>query len=571
MTTDERPWLKFYDGVPADVDVPDLTMYEWLAATAKAEAAREAVAFLGTSWTFTRLMREVDLCAAALTAMGVQAGDSVLVSLPNIPNVVVLFYAINKIGARAVMTHPLSSPDELRHYARETSAKWAVGVDMFYDKLRPLLDDTSIGKLVVAHVPDYLRAVMRVGFKVTKGRAIKAVPKDDPNVIGWSGFMGAAGAPAPYVRRIEPGDGAAVLFSGGTTSMPKGIELSSRAFNTLAASMIAIARLEPGNSVLAIMPAFHGFGLGLCIHTCLVGGAASILVPEVGTKPYLNALIKNKPSYIAGVPTLFQALLQMDDFVKVDLSFLRGAYSGGDSLTPDLKQRFDAALTAQGARVELEEGYGLTESVTGCVLSPMGHYRTGSIGVPIPGARAMIVKPGTTEPLPPGAEGEICVRTGALMNCYVNDPEGTAETLVTHPDGNVWLHTGDLGSMDEDGYLFFLGRIKRIIKVSGVSVYPAQVEQLLESHPKVKTACVIGIPDEYQMASVKAFIVPEAGVTADDALADELKAFAREHLMKWSAPRHFEFRSSLPTTKVGKIAYTELEKEEAAKAAAAMA
>ena len=560
-----RPWVKYYGDVPADVVVPDKTMYEWLAETADRQRGRPAVSFLGMSLTFDQLLADIERCAAAFTALGVGAHDSVMVSLPNIPNVVVVVFALNRIGARAVMTHPLSSPDELRHYVHETGSRWVVGVDMFYDKLASLMGEAGVEKLIVTHIPDYLGTLMRLGFKVTKGRAIKAVPKGTPGVISWSDFMRMGAAPTPYVRPLEPGDPAAVLFSGGTTSLPKGIELSSRAFNALAAAMIAITHLEPGNSVLAIMPAFHGFGLGLCIHTTLVAGAISILVPEVGPKSYIAALVKQKPSYIAGVPTLFQALLRMPEFARVDVSQLRGAFSGGDTLLPELKHRFDAALAAQGAHVELEEGYGLTECVTGCALSPVGFYRTGSVGVPMPGVDMCVVKPGTIDVLPPDVEGELCVTGETLMNGYVNDPAATAETLRRHDDGQVWLHTGDLGRMDADGYIFFMGRIKRIIKVSGVSVYPAQVEQLLESHPAVRSACVIGIPDEYQVSSVKAFIVPEKGAIAGDELAGELKAFCKEHLMKWAVPRRIEFRDQLPMTKVGKIAYTELEKEETGK------
>ena len=565
--TTDRPWLKYYGDTPADITVPDMTMYEWFADTAKHEGDRRAVLFLGTKLTFTQVLAAVNRCAVALEAQGIKAGDSVLVSLPNIPNVVIVFLALNRVGARAVMTHPLSSEDELRNYATETNARMAIGVDMFYDTLRPVVEGTGMDKLIVCHVPDYLSPVMKVGFKVTKGRAIKAVAYDD-KAMAWDDFMKSAITPAPYVRRIEPKAGAVVLFSGGTTAFPKGIELSSWAFNALAESMITLKDLRPDDSVLAIMPAFHGFGLGLCIYTCLVAGAASVLVPEVGTKSYIDALVKYKPTYIAGVPTLFRSLMNAPKFKKVDFSGLRGAFSGGDSLIPELKRQFDDALAAQGGAVEVEEGYGLTECVTGCALSPPGFYRPGSIGIPIPSVRICVVKPDTIEELPPGTEGEFAVLTEQTMNGYINDPEATAQTLRTHADGQVWLHTGDLGTMDEDGYLYFLGRIKRIIKVSGISVYPAQVEQILETHPKVKTACVIGIPDDYQVSSVKAFIIPADGVVADEALAQDVKAFAKQHLLKWAAPRHIEFRSQLPMTKVGKVAYTDLEKEEAAKAAA---
>ncbi|MCL2464616.1 MAG: AMP-binding protein [Micrococcales bacterium] len=564
--TSERPWLKYYNGIAPDIDIPDVTMYEWLREIAGKYPDGRAVAFLGASMSFASLLADVDRCASALTAIGVGPGDSVLVCLPNIPDVIVLFYAINRVGARAVMTHPLSSTDELKHFATETNSRWAFGIDMFAERLLPLMDLDAIEKVVLTSIPDYLGAVMTVGYKLTKGRGVKPI-EPSPKVMRWAAFMNLATAPAEYVRRQSPTDGSVVLFSGGTTSLPKGIELSSRAFNGLAVSMIALIGIEPGDSVLAIMPAFHGFGLGLCIHTCLMAASTSLLVPEVGTKSYVEALIKQKPKYIAGVPTLFQALMQMDDFKKVDFSGLRGAYAGGDTLTPDLKRRFDEALRSHGGNVELEEGYGLTECVTGCVISPTGHYRTGSIGVPMPGTLAMIVKPDTTEELPPDTEGEICIQSDMLMNRYIGDEEATAATLRRHDDGLVWLHTGDLGKMDADGYLYFAGRIKRIVKVSGVSVYPAQVEQLLENHPAIKEVCVIGVPDDYQMSSVKAFVVLMPGYEASDELVAELRAYGKQHLMKWSVPRKFEFRDELPHTKVGKVAYTVLEEEEAAKVA----
>jgi len=240
---------------------------------------------------------------------------------------------------------------------------------------------------------------------------------------------------------------------------------------------------------------------------------------------------------------------------------LQGAYSGGDSLTSDLKARFDTALAAQGSRVELTEGYGLTECVTACTVSPPHAYRENSIGIPIPGMRVKVADSAGVE-LPYGTEGEICVTGPTLMNGYLNEPTATADTLRVHDDGRTWLHTGDIGTMDADGYLYFKGRTKRIIKVSGVSVYPAQVEQVLEAHPRVQRACVIGTPDEYQMSSVKAFVVPAGDAKGDQVLRDQLLVHCRKHLMKWAVPRSIEFRTSLPTTLVGKIAYTQLEKEE---------
>jgi long-chain acyl-CoA synthetase len=390
-------------------------------------------------------------------------------------------------------------------------------------------------------------------------------------VISWKDFQ-AQGASAletlgreVYRRPLEPDDGCVILFSGGTTDLPKGIELTSANFNNLAVSMQLITGIAPHDSVLAILPVFHGFGLGLCIHTAMCSGAYFVLVPEFSADNYINNLIKYQPSFIAGVPTLFQALLGNPKFKKVPFETLKGAYSGGDMLSPDLKRRFDEAITAQGSRVELMEGYGLTECVTACAVSPRGAYRDESMGIPIPGMSVKIVDSTTGEELEYGGEGEICVTGPTLMLGYLKDEEATAATLRQHSDGLTWLHTGDIGTMDSDGFIYFMGRMKRLIKVSGVSVYPLQVEQVLESHPLVNRACVIGLPDEYQMSSLKAFVLLADGTSGSDAIAAELVDYCKKNLIKWAVPRHIDFRSELPTTRVGKIAYTELEHEELTK------
>jgi long-chain acyl-CoA synthetase len=553
--------------MPADINVPQINLYEMFAASAAKHPDNNAIAFMGTVITYRQLLAEIDNCAAAFAALGAQAGDSATLVLPNIPNTPILFYALNKLGVRTALAHPLSSAPELAHYLEVTGSKWAVTVDMFYEKFREAVGGSDVEKLIITHIPDYLSPLLKAGFKVTKGRKIAAVPKTDELVIAWKDFL--AGAPkvaataVPYRRPQRPEDGAVVLFSGGTTALPKGIELSSFAFNALYESVHLMTGLSETDSVLTIMPLFHGFGLGLCIHTTLSTGALSILVPEVNAKSYIDNLLKYHPTFIPGVPTLFESLLRHPGLDKVRFDNLVGAYSGGDSLTADLKRRFDARIKAQGSQVELLEGYGLTETVTVCVLSPQHNYRDNSMGIPQPGMLVKIVAPDTSDELPYGETGEICVTGPTLMNRYLGDPEATANTLRTHPDTLVWCHTGDIGSMDSDGYLYFINRLKRIIKVSGVAVYPMQVEQVLEDHPLVDRACVIGVPDDYQMARVRAYVIPAAGVVADEAAKELLLTHCQQQLNRWSTPRELQFRDDLPRTLVGKIDYRALEREAA--------
>ena len=552
----EKPWLKFYGDIPEFVDIPELTMYEILRETALQYPNKTVLQYLGAKMSYKKYLSMIDRCAGSLTAYGIKEGDSVILSMPNIPNTLMLFYALNKIGARIVMTHPLYSSSELAHILKETDSVWCVTVDMFYDRFKDILRPDQ--KLLITKISDFLPPSKKTLFKITKGMRSK-IPADS-RVIYWKDFLKkSTGEAAPYKRLIDPRDGAVVLFSGGTTDMPKGILLSSYDFNALSKIMGPFAKFGKDDSVIAILPVFHGFGLGLCVHTIACAGGTFILEPKFGTKIYINSLRKYKPTFMAGVPTLFEAMLRDKNFKKVRFDRMKAIYSGGDSLSGELKKRFDAQLKAQGGTIELAEGYGLTETVTGCVLTPPGLYRKDAIGIPMPNMLIKIVDMETKAPLPYGEIGEICIAGPTLMIEYINSPEDTEKAVRADENGTRWLYTGDIGYMDEDGYLYFKSRAKRMLKVSGVNVYPMQIEQILEAHELVFRACVVGVPDDYQMTSVKAYIVLEDPALATDETKQILLKYCRRHLIKWSVPRAIEFCDELPTTLVGKVEYSKLE------------
>ena len=564
----KTPWLAFAGYPEEGLPIFEGSMVGLLDEAVKRHPGLPALHFLGKEFTYASLLREINLCARALQSHGIQPGDAVLVSLPNVPNAIILLYALNRIGARACFSHPLSSAAEQEYYAKETGSRVAITLDLFFGRFNGLLENGTLNSLIIARISDYLPPLTKTMYNVTRGRKNKQPPLQD-TIRSWKDFI-AAGRTAPDTPwpEVSPEYGCVVLFSGGTTQLPKGIMLSSRNFNALASGAGYITHLTPGDNVLAILPVFHGFGLGLCIHTCLCGGVSPILIPEFSTKNYINCLLKHKPAYIAGVPTLFEALLRDPNFAKARFENLKGAYCGGDSLYPTLKHRFDEKITAQGSTVVLKEGYGLTETVTACMISP-DRYKEGSMGIPLPHMLGKVVEPDTEKELPYGTEGEICVAGPLIMQGYLNAPEDTEKALRRHADGQLWLHTGDLGTMDDEGYFYFKNRIKRIVKVSGISVYPAQVEQVLETHPLVSRACVIGVPDDYQMTSLKAFVMlkaeSEIGKVDEAAVQADLTEHCKKQLIKWSVPRAIEIREKLPTTLVGKVAYTELEKEEAAR------
>ncbi|MCL2227964.1 MAG: AMP-binding protein, partial [Oscillospiraceae bacterium] len=321
----------------------------------------------------------------------------------------------------------------------------------------------------------------------------------------------------------------------------------------------------PGYKMLAILPIFHGFGLGVCIHTALITGATTLLIPQFSLKTYAKLLQKYKPHYIAGVPTLYEALLRMPNIEKLDMSQMEGIFCGGDTLTVELKSKVDAFLKARGSKEQIREGYGMTESVSANCLTPRNFHKVGSIGIPYPDMYIKIINPGTQERLPYGEEGEIAISGPTVMKGYDNNEEETAQTLQTHEDGRTWLHTGDLGMMDEEGFLYFRQRIKRLIISSGFNVYPSQVENVIEQHESVQISCVIAVPDDFHMQKIKAFIVLREGQEPTEQTKASIIEHCKKNITKYAMPREFEYRKELPKTLIGKVAYLELEKEEQAK------
>jgi len=563
------PWLRFYGNTPHTLDYPQKTMFQMIQTAAARYPNNIAYEFMGKKTTFAEFVRRVEQTAAALLGLGIGKGDRVTICMPNSPQGVDCFYALNRIGAVSNMIHPLSAPGEILFYLNFSHSKAILTIDQFYPKIASIQKDfAQPTKILITRIQEEMPAPLAAGYALTKGRKVPPLPRSGDYLL-WRDVL-AAGK-----RRRDPlppdsgraTDGAVILYSGGTTGTTKGILLSNLNFNALGLQTIAASGYAPiaGFKMLSVMPLFHGFGLGIGIHTALIGGATCILVPQFSVKIYAKLLVKKKPSLIPGVPTLFEALLRADKLDKADLSFLKGMFSGGDSLSIELKKKVDTFLTDHGATIQIREGYGTTECVTASCLTPKDYYRTGSIGVPFPDTYYKIVKPGTTDELPPNTDGEICISGPTVMIGYVDNPEETASTLRRHEEGRVWLHTGDLGYMDDDGFVYFRQRIKRMIVTSGYNVYPSQLENIIDGHPKVLLSCVIGVKDPYKMQKVKAFVVLRPDVEATDEVKAEILEYCRERIAKYAMPYDIEFRTELPKTLVGKVAYRVLEEEEQGK------
>lgn len=563
----KTPWTEFVGDVPLHLEYFDGTMYEAVEKAAKEFPHKIALDFMGRSITYSKMLENIEKCAKSLKTLGVREGDCVTIALPNCPQGIYMFYAVNLIGAIANMIHPLAAEKEIEFYVNESHSTVAVTLDQFYGKFEQVRSNTNLENIIIASVKDELSEPVKAGYMITEGYKIQPIPYDAP-VVMWKKFL-KLGRFCSYNYKVKrtADDNAVILYSGGTTGVTKGVLLSNKNFNSAAEQIIASnSMFRPGDKMLAALPLFHGFGLGVCVHSMLTHGGRCVLVPRFTASTYAKLITQYKCNYIAGVPTLFDAIVNLPSMKRANLSSLKGVFSGGDNLSVELKKKIDRFLEDHGCAVHVREGYGAAECVTACCLTPPHMHKEGSIGVPFPDTYFKIVKPGTDEELSYGETGEILISGPSVMNGYLNHPDETEKALRTHDDGLTWLYTGDLGMMDEDGFIFFKGRAKRMIISSGYNIYPAQIENILDGHDYVQRSCVIGVPDEHKMQKIKAFVVLNAGITANQQAKDELLAYCRKRIAKYSMPYDIEFRDELPLTGIGKVAYRELENEEASKA-----
>ena len=562
----KAPWREQLGEVPFTLDYFDGSMFEAVEKIAEKYPNNVAFDFMGRSTTYKTLVKEVESCAKALRTIGVREGDKVTIAMPNCPQAIQTFYAVNLIGGICNMIHPLSAENEIEFYLNESESVTAITLDQFYNKFENIRHNTKVVNIVIASIKDELSKPVKAGYMLTEGRKIQKIPDDAP-VIRWNEFL-RMGKHCFYNYKVKRtgSDPAVILYSGGTTGTTKGILLSNRNFNALGQQVIAANPMfRVGDKMLAAMPLFHGFGLGVCIHTMLSQGGRCILIPRFTAETYAKQITKYRCNFIAGVPTLYEALLRLPSMDKADLSSLKGVFSGGDSLSVELKKKFDKFLYDHNAKIQIREGFGLTECVTASCLTPPHMAKVGSIGLPFPDTYYKIVEPGTDKELPYGEEGEILIAGPTVMMEYIKHPEETARTLRHHADGLTWMYTGDLGMMDEEGFIYFRGRAKRMIISSGYNIYPGQLENILDANEFVHMSCVIGVPDPYKMQKVKAFVMLKPGVPESPETKEAILAYCRKNIAKYAMPYDIEFRRELPKTLVGKVAYRVLEEEEEAK------
>ena len=544
-------------------DIPDVSMYGMLRISSDSHPEAIAYEYFGTRVTYGDLMEKIRKVSAYYYQEGVRRGDIVTILMANTPEAVVSIYALNRIGAVANIVHPLSAQDEIKHYLNSSESKFLLCMDLCLPKIKAIIDETYLVKVIVASAGISMPLPLKVAYSL-KNKNKKGLPSDDDRYISWNDFTHKKNMNVTeYLPTGEENNRVAIiLHSGGTTGTPKDIMLSNRNFNAFGLqAVITLSDVSVGDKILAILPIFHGFGLGVCVHVCFCFGACSVLIPSFDAKKFGSILKKYRPTMLFGVPTLYEALIKSDGVNKLDFSFLKYAVSGGDTLPKPLEDEVNEFLSAHNSDVRICEGYGMTEGLAALSLSVNDGYKTGTIGKPLIGNKMCVVEPGTTNVLPPDTDGELCVCGPTVMQGYRNNDIETANTLRLHGDGNIWLHTGDMASIDECGFVTYKLRIKRLIITSGYNVYPTQIEKVIEELPEVTKCAVVSMPHQYKKEVAKAYIILAKGYSADTFTEDKIKQHCIKKLSRHSVPYCLQFVKELPKTPYGKVDFMKLQKD----------
>lgn len=573
LNKDDYPWYDFYGKVPHHLEYPKGSMVDVLMDTVLKYPELDAIEYFNNKYTYKEVMDKVIECAKSLKTIGVKEGDVVSICMPNTPEALFMFYAVNMVGAVSNMIHPLSSEKEIEFFLNKTKSKFIMTIDIDYKKVINIINNTSVNKVIVSSAGYSLKGLKKTMYSIFNTDVTKAIKKikqvflkafQNRDVMSYKKFIQKGhNYYEDYTVPRKDSDLAVILYSGGTSGTPKGIMLSNLSFNALAYQAHEMCDpAKEGDSILCIMPIFHGFGLGVCIHTCLHIGMKCILVPTFKAKNLGELIRKTKPNFLVGVPTLFEALYNNNNLKEGDFSSINCIVSGGDIMDEENLVKYNDMFKKYGSNAKIRVGYGLTEACAATCLTPTDMHKSGSIGIPFPDMVYKIVEIGTTKETKPMEDGEICISGPTVMMGYLDDEKETNDALKVHKDGKLWLHTGDIGCIDKDGFVYFKSRLKRIIISSGYNIYPSYIEGIINKHEYVSTSTVVAVPDKYRGQIAKAFVVLKKEVKLDENVEKEIKDYCKKYIAKYAMPRIFEFRKELPKTLVGKIAYTVLEEEE---------
>ena len=554
----ERAKYNYIDKLPKDIKYPEGGLYDVVYESSCKWPHNVALQYFDTEITYKELIKKINKVAAALKAIGAEPGDKITICMPNTPEAIYMFYAINEIGAVANMVHPLSSEKEIEDYVSQTHSKIILVIDISYPKVEAIVKNTELEHVIVVSPTRSMALIVRAIYKLTKGR--KNHLKKSQHLITWDKFLNKA---SKYIgnphARVNAKDEAVIMYSGGTTGKPKGIILTNLNFNAqaLGAKYLVPELFRTEYSFMAFLPNFHAFGLGCCIHMPLYNGARSFLIPQFNPKKFKSYITKYKVNVLVGVPTVFDYLTKLK-FKKDELKTVKYVVSGGDMISMANKEKINDFLHAHGSRALIENGYGLTEASGGFIFSPMRVAEDpDGIGYPLPDNDVIIMDLKSHQPAELGKDGEILVRGMCVMKGYLNKPAETKAAFIT-VGGKKYLRTGDIGYLDETGLVHFRSRLKRMIISNGYNIYPANIEDITMKCDKLTACAAVGREDKLRGQKIVVFVVPAKGAS-ERAIKKDLAAIYKKHLAKYEIPREIRFLSELPKTKLAKVDFKALE------------
>lgn len=530
------------------------TLYGALHDTYVKHPEYDALLFMDRYLTYEELIKKTDMLAAGFYSLGIKKDSVVTLALPNVFEAIFALYALNGLGVVCHLVHPLTPVIQMEKFMKQTESKHLIIMDTFFNHYSSLLKDTE-KKFILVNPVNEFGLIKKLGYKLINASKLSKI-KYNQSVLKISNLYIEEKIELPKINAKKT---AFLLHSGGTSGEPKTIELSNYAINFLASKTPYIMGIDDfmDKHMLAVLPMFHGFGLCMGIHAMLAFGGVDTLMPKFDSAKAVKLIKENQCNFIIGVPSLFESLLRDPGFESPSIKYILQTYVGGDYVSQDLKNRFNKVMEYYYSDARLLEGYGLTEVVTVSCVNTLDYNSEGTVGKPLPDIKMAILNPKTNEFLGANQSGEIAVSGPTMMNGYLNDKAATAETII-EIENEKWVKTGDLGFIDDDGYVHFKQRVKRIIKVSGMPILPAEIEGLVMEYPEVKEVAAIGVPDEFKGFRIKLFISwnnPSKTISLD-----EIQKKIKENLSTYAVPKEIVVLESLPKTIIGKINILELEK-----------
>lgn len=568
----DKPWLKYYNEEQIKTVMPQKTCYEYLHECNEKYLGRTALSYFGRKITFEELFLNIDSVAAALKAAGVKENDIITISLPNIPEAAYLFYACSKIGAVANMVDPRTSDKGIESYIEEASSKFVIIIDAYYYKVKSLIDEGIVNRIVAVSPAESLPFGLNLGYKAKSFfDAVKDSSKKinfDESTIKWSEFMKKGKeytgiVDAEYVQNRP----LVIEHTGGTTGKPKGVLLSNENINSVALqSVLTGIDMQREHNWLDIMPTFIAYGVGMGLHLPLTIGMETILIPQFDPKKFDDLLVKHKPIHMVGVPSYWQTIIDSKKLANADLSYIIAPTVGGDAMKKSLEEDANEFLANHNCTSKITKGYGMTEVTGGVAGTVDENNEIGSVGIPFVKTVISVFNPVTGEECRYNETGEICMTGPNTMLGYLDNEEATNAILRQHEDGKIWVHSGDIGYMTENGNIFIVDRMKRmIIRYDGFKVFPSIIEDVICSHEAVETCSVVGIDDvnHGQGKLPKAHIVLKEQYEGEyEIILNEIEALCITNLQEYAQPVDYKIREELPLTSVGKVDFLALEAED---------